>query len=870
MNTPNYNALLQSLWTPPTTPITENSHSNHHLTEPTDITEFLGEELLWQQTIPATEPDLKNIPQDLPKQLITALQSLGINQLYSHQLKTLRAIRQGKSLILTSPTASGKTLSTYPAIIEGCINEEHRALAFYGLRALALDQCHKISQLLSSIPTKSRPVMAMLTGDVKSEKREQILKSEPHILGVTPELIHFQLKQTWKSAPWANFYQRLRYILIDEAHTLAGSYGANMTWLMRRIKLAVDHYGGDSQKLQFIFLSATCGNPKQLALKISGLKPTKLNPKPLIWIRKSGAASPPRQVIVTQPSYNLTADTAGIIHFLHHQGKSGIAFCNSRRSVREVTELLKSHQVAAFYSGITSERRAEVVNQLQSGIIKWIIATEALEAGIDLPELECCVLRGWPGSKMAYQQRSGRAGRSQPGITLLLPNALNPIDCYVAEHPEMLVSGEVEEVFFNDQYPIFAAKHLMCAAAETGIPTHKIKHYFGTTAFDVAKLLLAQGHLNKGRNGLWAKGYPHKDVNFRGGLSQTTIKLVDATSGEELEEISADIAHREVHPQAIYKRQDAHGQMLTYQCISLDLNSKRAILKQIADSPLFTVAGTESQTSSLTVLTDPVKLPLLFSPNCEIDNCQEYLTLELSFGEVKHITSGYNLMTQIYEQTCLNKRCLNYKEPLPQHQRCPLCHKLTRKAVIVKTLSEEKFEQPFLTQFSAPMVKVTMNSSAREYIQQFAKTTRTRLTRSGEPIPPGYQQLWEYSSILIAIHSFGHQIMRALQLVARVDPKQVNFTVVQEIGENHNYTGYFYDTSDGGNGAAEAVFKHLPNLADAAGVIARDCHCDTGCAKCLIQHGCPDGNTALLKQMGLVLLDAITSGRSETIASGGA
>ncbi|MEH2463515.1 DUF1998 domain-containing protein [Nostoc sp.] len=109
--------------------------------------------------------------------------------------------------------------------------------------------------------------------------------------------------------------------------------------------------------------------------------------------------------------------------------------------------------------------------------------------------------------------------------------------------------------------------------------------------------------------------------------------------------------------------------------------------------------------------------------------------------------------------------------------------------------------------------------------------------------------------------------MRALQLVAIVDPKQVNFTVVKELGENNNYTGYFYDTSDGGNGAAEAVFKHLPKLASAAKAIARDCNCDTGCAKCLIQHGCPDGNTALLKQMGLLLLDAIASGRSEAIAS---
>ncbi|MBY5311728.1 DEAD/DEAH box helicase, partial (plasmid) [Aphanizomenon flos-aquae CCAP 1446/1C] len=389
MNTPNYSLLLQSLWIPPTTPIPENSSSNHHSPEPTEITEFLGEELLWQQTIPATEPNLKTILKDLPKQLIKALQSLGITQLYSHQIKALQAIRTGKSFILTSPTASGKTLITYPGIIEGCINQEHRALAFYGLRALALDQFHKISQLLSTIPPKYRPVLAMITGDVKSDEREQILASEPHILGVTPELIHFQLKQVWKSPNWANFYQQLRYILIDEAHTLSGSYGANMAWLIRRIKLAVDHYGGDSQKLQFIFLSATCGNPKQLALKISGLKPTKLNPKPLIWIRKSGAASPPRQVIVTQPSYNLTADTARIIQFLLNQNKSGIAFCNSRRSVREVTELLKSNQVTAFYSGITAERRAEVVNQLQSGIIKWIIATEALEAGIDLPELEC-------------------------------------------------------------------------------------------------------------------------------------------------------------------------------------------------------------------------------------------------------------------------------------------------------------------------------------------------------------------------------------------------------------------------------------------------------------------------------------------------
>lgn len=202
-----------------------------------------------------------------------------------------------------------------------------------------------------------------------------------------------------------------------------------MTWLLRRIKLAVDRYGGDSRKLQFIFLSATCGNPRQLAKKLASLKPTQRDPKPLLWIRKSGAAVPPRQVIVTQPSYNLTADTARIIQFLLAQGKSGIAFCNSRRSVRDLTGLLKTPQVAAFYSGITAERRAAVIEELQQGTIRWLIATEALEAGIDLPALEYCVMRGYSGSKMAYQQRSGRAGRSKPGLTVLIPNALSAIEC---------------------------------------------------------------------------------------------------------------------------------------------------------------------------------------------------------------------------------------------------------------------------------------------------------------------------------------------------------------------------------------------------------------------------------------------------------
>jgi DEAD/DEAH box helicase domain-containing protein len=194
--------------------------------------------------------------------------------------------------------------------------------------------------------------------------------------------------------------------------------------------------------------------------------------------------------------------------------------------------------------------------------------------------------------------------------------------------------------------------------------------------------------------------------------------------------------------------------------------------------------------------------------------------------------------------------------------------------LIIKTLSEESFEQPYRTQFSAPIVKVAIDSTAQDYLQTFAKEARISLSRSGQPIPPGYQQLWEHPSTLIAIHSFGHQILRSrsvfveqsLQLFARVDPREVNFSVVKEAGDRNHYAGYFYDTSDGGNGASEAVFKHMAELASVAAAIARGCDCDAGCAKCLIQHGCLDGNTALLKQLGLVLLDALAEHLVERIA----
>ena len=246
---PNYINLLSQLIARP------DFHQNNfpeasHLqpTATADLCDFLGEEVIYQTIATATTPKLYKIPQDLPPLIISALHRQGIQQLYSHQIKTLKAVRQGKDVILSTATASGKSLSAYLPILEGILQHQFTALSIYGLKALTADQSQKLADLLQLIPEPARPRLALLTGDTPPQTREQLLATNPSIISATPELIHYALKGVHWSQPWQHFLSRLRYIVLDEAHTFNGVYGANMASLIRRLKLAVDERGGCSQK----------------------------------------------------------------------------------------------------------------------------------------------------------------------------------------------------------------------------------------------------------------------------------------------------------------------------------------------------------------------------------------------------------------------------------------------------------------------------------------------------------------------------------------------------------------------------------------------------------------------------------------------
>ncbi|KAM3101054.1 DEAD/DEAH box helicase [Phormidesmis sp. 146-12] len=222
MPSPNYAALLQELWTPAAT-ATEPEQSEPEILDDGDIFQFLGDQLLWQETIAAQSAEVHPLPKSLSTALKQALQAQGIETLYSHQRLALKAIRAGKDVVLTPPTASGKTWAAYVGILEGCMAMGDRCLSFYGLKALASDQNTKLNALLEQMPDDQRPVFAKMTGDTSKDEREVLLNAHPHIIALTPELLHYQLRTVWRSQGWQHFLSRLRFILVDEMHSFNGT-----------------------------------------------------------------------------------------------------------------------------------------------------------------------------------------------------------------------------------------------------------------------------------------------------------------------------------------------------------------------------------------------------------------------------------------------------------------------------------------------------------------------------------------------------------------------------------------------------------------------------------------------------------------------
>ncbi|MCL4529233.1 MAG: DEAD/DEAH box helicase, partial [Chloroflexi bacterium] len=419
---------------------------------------------IWRTT-PARPAQTHPFPDDLPDALRAALSRRGINHLYSHQLEAWTHARAGKNIVLATGTASGKTLAYQLPIISSIVtNDNARALFLFPTKALAQDQLTTLQTFQSQI---SNLKSSIYDGDTPQSQRSSI-RQNARILLSNPDMLHSGILPHHTN--WADFFQNLRYVVIDEMHTYRGVFGAHVANVIRRLKRVAKFYGAQPQ---FILTSATIGNPKELA--------ERLIESPVELIDNDGSSRGERHFLLYNPPVvdealglrkSSLMEGVRLARDLLANDIQSVVFARSRRSVEIVLTYLQGDNrnsildtrkpniassnigspIRGYRSGYLPSQRREIEQGLRDGTVKIVVATNALELGIDIGGLGAAVLVGYPGSIASVYQQAGRAGRGDaPALAVLVASA-NPLDQFLAHHPDYFFGKSPEQALIDPDH----------------------------------------------------------------------------------------------------------------------------------------------------------------------------------------------------------------------------------------------------------------------------------------------------------------------------------------------------------------------------------------------------------------------------------
>lgn len=808
--------------------------------------------------LPGYEANNNDLPTSLHPALKQALINVGITQFYSHQQQAWSELNQGKSITIVTPTSSGKSLAFTPYAFQIALTQKKTTLLVYPLKALALDQYDKLTRLNQALPPEYRLNIVRCTGDVPLEERKSYFrgKTHPDIVLISPDVLHHNLWHTGnnKMQQWREFLARLGLVTIDESHSYISAFGIHFANVLRRLRLACQNAFHPTNQINWVIATATISNPIELATQFTGLPS-----KQITLIEESGAKTYAKTLLVLKPQTAPNFTVATIIRTLLGYNLSGLVFVNSRHTAKSLFSLINhimggvAYGVDIFHGSLPPTKRSDLINRLSDGRLKVLITTSALEAGLDLPALDWVILRG-STSLNSLWQRAGRAGRTSEGMVIFVPDGSNYIDYYYATEPERLFAP-VEKIKIQPNYPPILARHLTCAGAEGGIPVYQIESFFGNTAPSIASELVKQKQLYWTKNQtLTKKGYPHGEISLRGIVNET-ISLVDKDTGEVLEEMALNFAFRECHPQAIYLT-SAEGESVNWRCLELNLDNKKAIVKKIKDLDRQTRPIVELNVSTSEQLESPQV----------IKGKNGNARLSFWWGTISEKVLGYHEEQLIYAPVCTNRSCTVFHLPQPKKHKCQRCHRKLVDRLTIKELGEVMFENPLVTSFEAPILRIEINLPLAQSIFDYAAQLKEELIKEWgcqEDIPEQLATVFAVNPIHTALHSLTHVLIKSVPLLFLASDKYLSSLVEtrkdnkkESAGNSHPIVAYIYDNTNEGNGTSESLFTDWDNCWQKAKDIATGCDCDKlGCPKCLTMHGCPEHNEALNKPLGLWLLD---------------
>jgi DEAD/DEAH box helicase domain-containing protein len=793
----------------------------------------LGQQILHSFYLPAVPARYGELDPPLPPALAGALARGGVERLWSHQAEGIAAVRRRRDVLITTPTASGKSLVfQLPALAEAAAGGPGRGLFLFPLKALGQDQRGKLRRLAADAGLDAEQAgCEIYDGDTPPARRAAIRKQPPRVVISNPDMLHLGILGAWTG--WGPLLADLSWIVLDELHTYRGIFGSHFHHVLQRLLRLCRAVGGDPV---LIASSATAANAGQFAAELTG--------REFHWIAESGAPREGRHLLLVRPSGSPYTAALRLLVRCLEAGLKTIVFTKARR----ITELMYSwllrqepelaSRVASYRAGFLPEERRGIERALFDGRLDGVISTSALELGIDVGGLDACILVGYPGSMMATWQRSGRVGRDgRESITALvaMPDAL---DQYFLDHPEQFLERPCERLVVDPGNQPVARGHLVCAAAELPLdPRQARDRAYLARHRETLDGLLRQGHLlvaapagpeaagrpeaaeagggeagaEKGAKGEgrgegarseaepqdppdgraaespgsgdgapWSgeifclRRRPQRLINLRGGGN--TFAILDGR-GRLIGTVDGVRALRECHPGAVYLH--AGRQFLVAE---LDLDERR-VRAAAADLDYFTTPLTEKQTEVLELLRQPA--PLDGGP----------LVAFLGRLKVTEWVVGFE-RKRVHGQETIDQTPLD--------------------------LPPVEFETVGLW-WRAP--------------RHFEETLR----RAGE-------------HFLGALHASEHAAISLFPLLAlcdRGDVGGISYPFHPQVGCG---AVFVYDGHPGGVGITARGYEDLAGLLDRVLQLLAGCPCERGCPSCVQSPRCGNGNRPLDKPGAMRLL----------------
>ena len=507
------------------------------------------------RTRPATEPRFAGFPDSIDPRLRSALKAKGIERLYAHQAQSWDRIAASENIVVVTPTASGKTLCyNLPVLNALAADPAACALYLFPTKALAVDQLEEFNGLGDALGSDIKAFT--YDGDTPSDARRAIRRRANVVLS-NPDMLHAGLLP--HHTRWARFFEHVRFIVIDELHTYRGVFGSHLANVLRRLKRIAAFYGS---RPQFVCCSATIANPKELA--------ESLVEEPFALVDDNGAPSGEKHFIFYNPP--VVNEQLGIrrsyINEARHmaerfleRGRQTLVFANNRLATEVLTRYLKQavgrppggqSPVRGYRGGYLPKERREIERQLREREVLGVVATNALELGIDIGSLDAVVLAGYPGSIASTWQRAGRAGRRQGTSVSVLVASSAPLDQYVVEHPEYFFEGSPEHAHVNPDNLEILVSHLKCAVFE--LPILDGEAFGPHDTGELCRFLEEAGVVHHAGDAWhWtSESYPADAISLR-KITSDNFVVVDISHGSSvIGEVSFPAALTSLHEKAIY------------------------------------------------------------------------------------------------------------------------------------------------------------------------------------------------------------------------------------------------------------------------------------------------------------------------------